>query len=299
MRQLLYSLIYNKHLNCIIRNIIKPFKNLLPESLKIHPSGTLRLRSGEAKITIATNQTNYVTTIIFWEGYERFEYTRIFCDLIKNVSSFYDIGANIGYYSLLAASLNPKIEITSFEAADGPLYYFRNNIDNNKLSNIILEPIAVSDTNGEVEFIQYTNPKYPHLKYNLGGTGHIGTENSNLNITKKKVQSTTLDDYVKSSGNKKIDLIKIDTEGNEDLILSRSQDIMRNMKPIIICEILYNKIESRIEEIASSHDYLFYNHYIDGLRRVKTLKRTYDDGVRNCFLVHPSKIKLIEKYISE
>jgi len=297
MKQLLYLLIYNKYLNYFIRNTIKPFEKLVPESLKIPPSGTIRLRPEKIKIKLATNQTNYITKLIFWEGYERFEYTTIFCDLIKNISVFYDIGSNIGYYSAIAASLNPGLKVTSFEAAEGPLFYLRKNIEINKLSNITLVPLAVSDTIGEVEFVQYINPKYPRLKYNLGGKGHIGTEESHLNTVRNKVKTITLDDYVKTSGDREIDLIKIDTEGNEDLILSKSKNIMRSMKPIIICETLYNKIESRIEEIALSHEYLFYNHYPDGLKKVETLKRTFDNGVRNCFLVHPSKVGLIEKYI--
>ena len=214
MKQLLYSFIYNKYLNYFIRNTIKPFKKLLPESLKIPPSGTIRIQPEKIKVKLATNQTNYVTKLIFWEGYERFEYTTIFCDLIKNISVFYDIGANIGYYSVIAASLNPKLKITSFEAAEGPLFYFRKNVEINKLSNITLVPLAVSDAIGEVEFVHYTNPKYPHLKHNLGGKGHISTEESHLNTIREKVKSITLDDYVKSSGDREIDLIKIDTEGN-------------------------------------------------------------------------------------
>lgn len=47
----------------------------------------------------------------------QFEYTDIFVRLIRKVEGFYDIGANIGYYSLLAASENAQITIVGFEPA--------------------------------------------------------------------------------------------------------------------------------------------------------------------------------------
>ncbi|MBN1388614.1 MAG: FkbM family methyltransferase [Bacteroidales bacterium] len=298
MRQLFYSLVYNRHLNYMIRNILKPLKRLLPASIQIPPSGMIRLRAGKKSIKIATNQTNYVTHLVFWKGFKQFEYTDIFCDLVKKIRCFYDIGANIGYYSLLAAAINPGIKVISFEAAEGPLYYLRKNIEINKLNNIYPEPLAISDSDGEVEFIQHISSKYRHLDYNLGGEGHVGKENASHDTIRKKVRSITLDKYVRTSGEKNIDLIKIDTEGTEDLILKYSECVIKEWKPIIICETLFNRIEPGIEEIASSYDYLFFNHYHDGLRNVDTIKRTYDDGVRNCFLVHPSKVDLITDYLS-
>jgi len=297
MKQLLYSLIYNRHINFLIRNILKPFKKLLPVFMKIPPSGIIRIRPGNTEIRIATNQTNYVTHLVFWKGYRQFEYTDIFCDLVRKISCFYDIGANIGYYSLIAAAINPEIKVVSFEAAEGPLCYLSKNIEINSLHNINPEPIAISGKTGEVEFIHFINPKYKNLLYNLGGEGHVAEKNTPPDIIRKKVMSVTLDKYVKDSGEKNIDLIKIDTEGTEDIILKHSQSVLKDMKPIIICETLFNRIEHSIEEVALSHAYMFFNHHPRGLKKVETIKRTCDDGVRNCFLVHPSKVHLISDYI--
>jgi hypothetical protein len=48
--------------------------------------------------------------LLFWNGHRNFEYTDIFIKLIKKVHVFYDIGANIGYYPLLAKKENPEIK---------------------------------------------------------------------------------------------------------------------------------------------------------------------------------------------
>jgi len=44
------------------------------------------------------------------------------------VKTFYDIGANIGYYSLLGATINEDLIVVGFEPATGPAYYFKENI---------------------------------------------------------------------------------------------------------------------------------------------------------------------------
>ncbi|NLB27283.1 MAG: FkbM family methyltransferase [Bacteroidales bacterium] len=106
----------------------------------------------------------------------------------------------------------------------------------------------------------------------------------------------TLDNYVKKNYVKKIDLIKLDTEGTENIILSKSANILKEMKPIIICETLFNKIELELELIMRSYGYQFYNHIGNGLEKVDSIVRQKDNGVKNCFFVHPEKYHLIEEF---
>ena len=112
MKQLIYKIIYSPDINKIIRNTNKFLSGILPVKIKIPPSGVITIHNEHKKVLkIKTNQTNYLTQLIFWEGYRNFEYTDIFINLIKKVNVFYDIGSNIGYYSLLAEMENPKINI--------------------------------------------------------------------------------------------------------------------------------------------------------------------------------------------
>jgi FkbM family methyltransferase len=299
MRQLFYRLIYSHRINFILRNINRLLLPVMPWKVRLPPSGVIRIRNASGKtIKIATNQTNYLTHLIFWEGgYEHFEYTSIFIKLIRKVSTFYDIGANIGYYSLLGAMENEDLRIVGFEPAAGPLIYFRKNISLNGFRNIKAEAIALSHKEGEIEFYEIRNKKYRYLEHNLGGESNTGSKTSGRNFVLNKVRTTTLDNYVKSTKEEKIDLIKMDTEGTENLILEKSGYVLGGMKPIIICETLFNTIEGELERIMRSYGYEFYNHIPAGLIKVSSIVRKEDDGVSNCFFVHPEKYHLIEEFV--
>lgn len=298
MKEFFYKIIYNERLNYFLRNINFLVSKIFPKIIKIHPSGTLSITERNKKILIQTNQTNYVTSLIFWEGHKKFEYSTIFIDLIPQISNFYDIGANIGYYSLLASKLNPSMRITSFEPANGPHFYLEKNVEINHAENVTVEKLALSGSTGEIQFNEVRNSKYSYLKYNLSGEGNTGSKTSEKSFVTYKVRTTTLDNYMESiHQSTPLDLIKIDTEGSEHIILRNATMVLSENKPIIICETMYNVIEEDLEEIMRNYNYEFYNHTSTGLIKVKTLHRQFDNGVRNCFFVHPDKFHLIEKYV--
>ncbi len=134
MKQLFYKVIYERNINWVLRNINKIVHPILPKKIRLPPSGILTIKnSAGPKLKIRTNQTNYLTQLLFWEGDKSFEYTKLFIKLIKKIDVFYDIGANIGFYSLLSNMKNKKARIVGFEPASGPLSYFRENVRINGL----------------------------------------------------------------------------------------------------------------------------------------------------------------------
>ncbi|MBK9593250.1 MAG: FkbM family methyltransferase [Crocinitomicaceae bacterium] len=73
--------------------------------------------------------------------------------------SFIDIGANAGYYSLLAASKakDPSQVIVAIEPMEQNIAQIKNHIVLNKLSQIKVLPVAVSDSDRELEFSATSN----------------------------------------------------------------------------------------------------------------------------------------------
>lgn len=298
MMQLVYRFIYSERINYVLRYINRWISPILPKKIRIPPSGTLTIRNSEGKpLKISLNQTCGLGSIIFWNGHTSFEYTTIFQALVKKVDSFFDIGANIGYYTLLAASENANIRIVSFEPASGPLFYLKKNVQLNQFSHVHIESLALSNKVGTIEFHEIKNKKYRYLEHCLAGESNTGSKTSGRNYQINTVATTTLNEYMTSKKISSIDLIKMDTEGTEHFILQKADIILSEMKPIVICETLFNCIEKELEEIFSAHGYEFYNHTPTGLQKVTTIIREKDNGVNNCFFVHPSKRHLIEEFI--
>nr|WP_321236356.1 FkbM family methyltransferase [uncultured Psychroserpens sp.] len=295
--QLAYKLIYNKQVNYFLRNInyfLKPFL----KKIKIPPSGILTLKTDSGTLKIATNQTSYLTQLLFWNGYKKFEYSEIFEELCKDVDIFLDIGSNIGYYSLLAVKSNPKIKVFAFEPAHGPKYFLNRNIKiNNFSNNIYAIDLALSNSSGKIDFYEVESLKYKYIKYNLAGEGNAGTKKTSRNFVKNTVKSETLENFVNSKSITEIGLIKIDTEGTEIDILESGKSIIEKFSPIVICETLFNTIEDDLEDYFKSLNYEFYNHTESGLIKISTIKRSLDNGIRNCFFVPKSRLNIVSKFI--
>jgi len=300
MKQFVFKIIYSPIINPLLRKINKFLSPILPDKIKISPSGVLTLHNGQGKsIKLALNQTNSLGHKIIWNGgYQAFEYVDIFEILIKRVNLFYDIGANIGIYSLIASMENEDIEVVSFEPATGPLHYLKLNKEINNFTNITIAGLALSHGEGEIEFYEIKNKKYKYLEHNLAGEGNAGTLTEGRNFEKNIVKTTTLDSFIlKMNHSKPLDLIKIDTEGTEYLILRKGAKVLLEMQPIIICEVLFNAKEKELEETILKYGYLIFVHDGKGLKKIETLVRKKDNGLTNYFFVPPSKLDWVEEFI--
>ncbi len=294
---LFHRIIYTPKINWLVRNINYAVSPLLPKWIKIHPSGKLKVKvKSHSSFYLQTNQTSFLTRELFWKNAENFEYSDIFIGLIKKVESFFDIGANIGYYSILGCTVNPNLKAYAFEPSIGVLHYLRENIKLNALSRrVIAEPIALSDAKGEIDFFEIKNPKFPNIN-NLSGEHNIGTKDGKI-TQKIKVQTLTLDEYVAHHKIEQLDFVKLDTEGAEAMILRGSSRAIEAFRPIIVSETLFHKIEGDLEDIMTPFGYIFFNHTVNGLEKVASIRRSKDDGVRNCFFVPSEKIHLIEEWV--
>lgn len=260
---------YNPSLNFILRSAIRfLFIDNPPNFLKIPVNGTLTYKlPNSEKIVLNTNETCYVTRLIYWNGLMGYEYTKIFIELINSCEVFLDIGSQLGYYSIIAKKINDKVEVHAFEPSPGPLYYLKKNIEQNGLVNKIkMHELALSDSTGLVHFYENYHSKYPYVKFPLKG-GNNTSHPYISSYNEYKVKSITLDDFVLKNNIKKISLIKIDTEGTEYSILENGKNSIETFRPIVICEMLIEHIEQsqRILDLFNNYDYLFYYNSGDEL----------------------------------
>jgi FkbM family methyltransferase len=297
--QLVYQIIYHPAINKVWRNLLKPFAKSLKGISKLPVSGVVSLKLNDGKVLkIATNPTSFATKHLFWEGVEAFEYVPIFIRLIKNCRSFYDIGANTGLYTVLANKCQPQIHVFAFEPSSGPYHYLEKNIKINGCEHTKSFKLALSDQKDTVDFHEVINYKYRFLKHNLGGVGNMANKISHRKMETTQVQSETADALWRAHGGQPVDLVKIDTEATEDYILRGMSEIISAHEPIIICETLYNKIEGVVEDIIRQYpQYSFYNHVDGKLVKVDGIRRSTDNGVRDCFFVPASKTDWIQEFL--
>jgi FkbM family methyltransferase len=298
--KLIYWIIYSPLINFFLRSINKFLKNI-SSGIKIPPSGVINIKLNNNEIIkFKTNQTSFVGFRIYWYGIYNYEYTYIFEQIIKNIKVFIDIGANSGLYSLIAAKKSNNIKILAFDPTNAAHYYLNENIRiNNFADKITSFKYAISDKTEILDFYEVRNKKYPNLKYNLGGSSSLINHPQLYN--KISVQAFSFDNFLAehSYTDLAIDFIKIDAEGAEPSIIRGMRSTIEKYKPIVVCEILLNDVDEEIEKIFMEFGYEFFLNKSRDLIPVKRIQKNIsDDEIYNYFLVHPSKLYVVQEFIS-
>ena len=152
-------------------------------------------------------------------------------DILLKLSSqceyIFDVGANIGWYSL-HFSINKNTKIYSFEPISTIYEQLNSNVRLNKKENINTFNIALSDNQGDVEF--FYDPK--------NATASSEKNILDSDIKPVKCKQISLDLFMKNNEIKKIDLIKCDVEGAEIKVIKGGLNSINLHKPIIFLEML-------------------------------------------------------------
>ena len=143
---------------------------------------------------------------------------------------FWDIGANIGLYSLYAATIHKKISVFSFEPSIKNLLSLLKNILINKLFNkinIINNPISNTSLVLENMF-EKSLDEGTALNYFNTNRDNEGKKHSNK--IRYKLLSLNVDELIQKKSIEIPHYIKIDVDGNEHLILKGANKTLNNMK---------------------------------------------------------------------
>jgi FkbM family methyltransferase len=197
-----------------------------------------------AHVKIKLNPTEFIQEQIFRTGgFEKDTIAEII-ELLPNVGGvFIDIGANIGIFSLNIC--RKASMVYAFEATQDTCELLSETIRENDIKNIILTLGAIhSDDNKEIEIYSANSGD--------SGSNSIYYGDRVLNT----VKTMTIDAFVKNNNISRIDIIKIDIEGNELNALKGAFESIKKFRPVIVCEInpeLGKKIGHPVGEL---YDYL-------------------------------------------
>lgn len=284
--------LYSPTGNRIARWVVSPIKSFIPEKYQFPVDGLLKVRiPGTSTLLLHVNPTCYQGKVLFWKGLNGFEpgIQVWFRRLVEKAGSFFDVGANIGLYSLLAVKYNPKIEVVSFEPLPAAFKFLKLNALTNNAVNVDANNSALSDESGESEFHFSLNPKYLFVEDQLVSTGSLDEVQGYRTEERIAIPVTLqpLDHFMDSHEGKGIDLIKIDTEATEHMVIKGARKSFETHRPIIFCEVLPNRVEEEIQKEIVALDYALFR--IDGFTLVEVNDLKHDASSTNDFIFCPAE----------
>lgn len=147
----------------------------------------------------------------------------------RESSVFYDVGANYGYYTLVAAGCGARV--VSFEPVSATYEVLRRNVRRNLLADVATVRIALGDTIGSTLMTLYSSSgNNGAVRRSRGAVAHLTT------LGVEEVDLRTLDDVLAEGSFVPPTVMKLDTEGSELRILRGARRVLAAHRPILIIE---------------------------------------------------------------
>jgi len=160
----------------------------------------------------------------------------LFRSFLKEGDVFIDIGANLGYFTVIAANrVGHQGKVFSYEPDPHNFKLLEKNIAINEFKNVTAVPIALSDSAGKRDLFFGDN----HCTHSFNDKKNNGE--SELVIT------DTLDNSLKNLGCLKVNLIKIDIEGAEPIAFEGMKETIENNRSLVIFFEFYPNAIKRLD----------------------------------------------------
>ena len=198
---------------------------------------------GNIRITMQVTDDDDAVELLYARTTERYLIKEIINEL-KPGDTFWDIGANLGIYSLIAAGV-PGVNVIAFEPNPNTAKKLKNNITLNHKTSIRVLQTALADTETTVKFATMENRGH--------GKAHIAFDDDSNTI---EVKTDSGDKLTATGAVPRPDIVKIDVEGAECLVLKGMQSILSGCR-VIFCEVhpniqRYGHSPAELESILKS-----------------------------------------------
>lgn len=226
-------------------------------------------------------RTALLETLNFYE-YEKDD-TEMITNLVGDGDCFFDVGANIGWHTILVGALKRSVSIHSFEPIKSTYSFLDENIKLNAIQNVSLYDFGFSNKKGEFDFYYYPGGSVNASAANL-------TNRDDVEIL--KCQLLMMDEFI----NEKsliVDFIKCDVEGGELLVFKGGENAIKKHLPIVFSEILRKwsaKFNYKPNDIFNFFYDLGYKSFYTENNRLIEFGFMNDDTIQtNFFFLHSEK----------
>lgn len=154
-----------------------------------------------------------------WLGSFEYQKQRLMSSMLHAGDTMYDVGANVGYYALLAShKVGPTGRVIAFEPLPANVRLVQRHLRLNRVRNVSVQEVAVSDHEGLARFA-------PHASNAMGKLSEAGT---------LEVEMLSLDSLSETGQFPEPNLIKIDVEGAELGVLRGASHLLARARPTIL-----------------------------------------------------------------
>lgn len=176
----------------------------------------------------------------YWLGSYEMNKRLAFEKMIQPGYVVYDIGANVGYFTLLAAVLTgEKGQVYAFEPLPRNVEFLKKHISLNNLSNVEVIQAAVSDRSGEALFEFGASTAMGHLSE----TGDL------------RIKLVSLDRMIANGDLITPNVIKIDVEGAEYDVLRGAKNLIETSHPILFLDTHQRDVHQNTLQFLRDHKY--------------------------------------------
>ncbi|MDB5260135.1 MAG: hypothetical protein JWN37_366 [Candidatus Nomurabacteria bacterium] len=233
---------------------------------------------------------------IYYYGFFEANLSNFLINFLHPGDVFLDVGAHVGYYTMLASSLVEESgKVYSFEPTPRTFESLKNNAAAKK--NIVVNNNAVFNEETEIEFFDY-GPKYSAFNSFQART----SEDIYFKDEAKRilVKTIPLDLYCQRNSILPT-IIKIDAEGSEHLILETMINLLDKAHTLVTIEVAggeeWKDNCSKSINILLSHGYVPFEISLDGYLKPHTIKDVY--GYDNLLFAHKEHLDKIAKVLEE
>jgi FkbM family methyltransferase len=272
--------------NWVVTRPLRVFARFIPRTVtdRLPVCGTFSARTSTGtRFHFTGLPDDTIAHAVYWQGIAGWEpeTVRVVETLARDSVCFFDVGANSGLLTVIAARSNPDLVVHSFEPVPAVYEALVRNLAANRLTRVAPHQLALTDRTGAVAL---------HVP-----PGDVPTEASIVRelrseTTPLTVRTMTVDDFRSEHPMHCIDLMKIDTEATEHLVLAGAKATLARDHPTIICEVLHGQVaETHLPGIIEREGYDCYQITERGIEHRSAL--TGDPGYRflNFLFVHPSR----------
>lgn len=216
------------------------WKRLAPRPLLAELEGGIQLKLFPS--------SSSASNVVYFNGWFDYEETHFLTRFLRPGDEFWDVGANIGYFTVLAASLvGTSGVVRAFEPHPPTVAMLRENIGINHCSQVVVHPTALGECTGSVLL-----------------TADMDVSNRIVDVYAGATVEVSVAPGDEIAADARPTFIKIDAEGSEMKVIRGLERLIQRMRPVLQIEViehLLRKGGSSVDELrqwAHHNDYLFF-----------------------------------------